>query len=69
MVVSVHNEEGGLVGGVLSGGNGMAPAPQYKATLYYHQERPRWAEHFKVSLPMNIEDFSNAHLKFTFRHR
>lgn len=69
VTVSVHNERGHLLGGILVGGNGASPLDQYKSVVYYHSDKPRWNEFFKISLPMNIEEFSTAHVKFTFKHR
>ncbi|XP_021951267.1 dedicator of cytokinesis protein 2 isoform X4 [Folsomia candida] len=69
VTVSVHNDRGVLLPGILSGGNGCAPVDSYRSVVYYHNDKPRWNEHFKISLPMNIEEFSTAHVKFTFKHR
>lgn len=35
--------------------------------IYYHDDKPKWNETFKIEL--SIEEFKNCHLKFTFKHR
>jgi hypothetical protein len=69
VTVSVHNDKGQVLGAIISGGNGTAPVSQYKSVVYYHNDKPRWNEYFRISLPMSIEEFSTAHVKFTFKHR
>lgn len=69
VTVSVHNSNGKIIPGVISGGAGSIPKDQYKSVVYYHDDKPKWNEYFKVALPMNIEEFSGAHIRFTFKHR
>jgi len=69
VTVSVHNEKGQTLGPIISGGNGSPPVSQYKSVVYYHNDKPRWNEYLRINLPMSIEDFSTAHVRFTFKHR
>lgn len=69
VTVSVHNDRGVVLRDVISSGNGAMKKDFYKSVVYYHQDKPKWNEYFKISLPMKIEDFSTAHIRFTFKHR
>lgn len=48
-------------------GGGVSPIDEYHSVIYYHEDKPRWCETFKIAIP--IEEFKQAHLKFTFKHR
>lgn len=48
-------------------GGGASPIDEYHSVIYYHEDKPRWCETFKIAIP--IEEFKQAHLKFTFKHR
>lgn len=48
-------------------GGGVSPIDEYRSVIYYHEDKPRWCETFKIAIP--IEEFKLAHLKFTFKHR
>ncbi|VDP21738.1 unnamed protein product [Soboliphyme baturini] len=39
----------------------------YLSTVYYHQDKPRWFETVKFSIP--VEQYSNIHVQFMFKHR
>ncbi|XP_070136941.1 dedicator of cytokinesis protein 1 isoform X2 [Drosophila bipectinata] len=65
--VCVANEQGYLVPGVLSIGAGHPPIDEYKSVVYYHDDKPKWQETFKIHVP--IEDFKQCHLRFVLKHR
>lgn len=48
-------------------GGGVEPLNEYRSVIYYHEDRPRWCEIFKVAVP--IDEFKGSHLKFTYKHR
>lgn len=50
----------------ISIGSGQAPTNRYTSTVFYHSNKPQWAETVKV----NIEDhlYERAHLLFIFKH-
>ncbi|UYV68724.1 hypothetical protein LAZ67_6000554 [Cordylochernes scorpioides] len=53
--------------GVITYGAGADLMDEYKSVIYYHEDKPKWMETFKIAIP--IEEFYSAHLKFTFKHR
>ncbi|XP_034662928.1 dedicator of cytokinesis protein 1 isoform X1 [Drosophila subobscura] len=65
--VCVANEHGSLMPGVISMGAGHPPIDEYKSVVYYHEDKPKWQETFKIHVP--IEDFKQCHLRFTLKHR
>ncbi|XP_075986396.1 dedicator of cytokinesis protein myoblast city isoform X2 [Anticarsia gemmatalis] len=67
LVARVVDKNGQIIRGVVSIGEGMPLADEYTSVVYYHDDRPRWQEVFKVCL--NIEAFKEAHLVFLCRHR
>jgi len=67
--VSVHDDSGKKKSGVICSGSGVSCKDEYKSTVFRHNDKPKWNEYFKISLPMSIDDFSTSHIKFTFRHR
>lgn len=48
-------------------GGGAPSIDEYRSVIYYHEDKPRWCETFKIAIP--IEEFKQAHLKFAFKHR
>ncbi|XP_029669948.1 dedicator of cytokinesis protein 1 isoform X1 [Formica exsecta] len=67
VTVKVCNEHGIAIPGVMTLGGGASPIDEYHSVIYYHEDKPRWCETFKIAIP--IEEFKQAHLKFTFKHR
>lgn len=53
--------------GVVHLGSGSAAQDDYRSVVYYHEDKPRWSETFKIAIP--IQEFYHSHLKFTFKHR
>lgn len=45
----VCNEHGQVVPGVMSMGAGATNLDEYKSVIYYHEDRPKWNETFRVS--------------------
>ncbi|KAH8388441.1 hypothetical protein KR093_006384, partial [Drosophila rubida] len=67
VTVCVANEQGQLVPGVMSIGAGHPPIDEYKTVVYYHDDKPKWQETFKIHVP--IEEFKQCHLRFMLKHR
>lgn len=63
----VCDEKGQIVPSILTLGAGASMLSEYKSVIYYHDDKPKWNETFKIELP--IEEFKNCHLRFTFKHR
>lgn len=67
VTVKVCNDQGIAIPGVITLGGGAPVINEYRSVIYYHEDKPRWCETFKIAIP--IEEFKQAHLKFTFKHR
>lgn len=67
VTVTVCNEKGALVPNVIAMGAGVPPLSEYKSVIYYHDDKPRWHETFRIQVP--IDDFKHCHLRFMFKHR
>ncbi|XP_068155287.1 dedicator of cytokinesis protein 1 isoform X1 [Drosophila tropicalis] len=65
--ICVANEQGYLIPGVMSIGAGHSPIDEYKSVVYYHDDKPKWQETFKIHVP--IEEFKQCHLRFVLKHR
>lgn len=67
VTVVVCDEKGEIVPNIVSLGAGAPSTSEYKSVIYYHEDKPKWNETFKIEL--SIEEFKNCHLRFTFKHR
>lgn len=67
VIVSVCTETGETVKDVITQGGGAPMLSEYHSVIYYHDDRPKWNETFKINVP--IEEFIRCHLKFVFKHR
>lgn len=67
VTVTVCNEKGNVVPGVLTMGAGVEMLNDYKSVIYYHDDKPKWNETFKIQVP--IDEFKHCHLRFTYKHR
>lgn len=67
VTVRVYNSAGEIVPEVISTGAGCPPMSEYRSVVYRHEERPKWMETIRVSIP--IEEYFNCHLVFLFKHR
>ncbi|XP_053682558.1 dedicator of cytokinesis protein 1 isoform X2 [Sabethes cyaneus] len=63
----VCNREGVAIPGVICYGGGGSTLNEYKSVIYYHDDKPKWNETFKIDVP--IEEFKQCHLRYTFKHR
>ncbi|XP_030071824.1 LOW QUALITY PROTEIN: dedicator of cytokinesis protein 4 [Microcaecilia unicolor] len=50
----------------ISFGSGEPPASEFHSFVLYHNNSPRWAELLKLPIPVDI--FKGAHVRFEFRH-
>ncbi|XP_037295872.1 dedicator of cytokinesis protein 1 isoform X3 [Manduca sexta] len=67
LVARVVDKDGRTIPGVVSIGAGFPLMNEYTSVVYYHDDRPRWQEVFRVSL--DIEQFKVAHVVVSARHR
>lgn len=65
--VTVCNDKGEIVHDVITQGGGAPMSSEYRSVIYYHDDKPKWNETFKINVP--IEEFIRCHLKFMFKHR
>ncbi|KRZ77500.1 Dedicator of cytokinesis protein 1 [Trichinella papuae] len=45
---------------------GVAKETFYTSSVFYHQDRPKWFETIKFSIPVEI--YGNVHIRFSFKH-
>lgn len=63
----VCDENGNVIPTIITLGAGATMLSEYKSVIYYHDDKPKWNETFKIQL--SIDEFKNCHLRFTFKHR
>ncbi|KAE8615848.1 hypothetical protein XENTR_v10008638 [Xenopus tropicalis] len=62
----ILNSEGQILKDYISFGSGEPPANEYHSFVLYHNNSPRWAE--LIKLPIPVDKFRGAHIRFEFRH-
>lgn len=67
VISMVCDDKGNAIPGVIAMGAGIEMIDEYKSVIYYHDDKPKWNETFKIQLP--IEEFKNCHMRFMFKHR
>lgn len=67
VTVRVYTCTGKIVPGVIFTGAGCSPLNEYRSVVYRHEERPKWMETIRISIP--IDEYFNCHLLFLFKHR
>ncbi|XP_076471351.1 dedicator of cytokinesis protein 1-like isoform X3 [Babylonia areolata] len=66
--IYVCDHKGDVMKEVISYGCGGEMMSEYKSMVYYHEDKPKWFEIFKIAISTEVE-FKGLHLKFVFRHR
>ncbi|KAG8439778.1 hypothetical protein GDO86_005808 [Hymenochirus boettgeri] len=62
----IVNNEGQNLKDYISFGSGEPSANEYLSFVLYHNNSPRWAELLKLPIPVDL--FRGAHIRFEFRH-
>lgn len=57
---------GQILKSFISFGSGEPPADEFHSFVLYHNNSPRWAELLKLPIP--VDNFRGAHIRFEFRH-
>ncbi|KAL8560337.1 hypothetical protein ACOMHN_006068 [Nucella lapillus] len=68
VAIYVCDHKGDVMKDVISYGCGGDMMSEYKSMVYYHEDKPKWYETFKISISTEVE-FKGLHLKFIFRHK
>ncbi len=50
----------------VAAGSGEPGGDEYHSLVLYHNNSPRWAEHIKLPIPVDV--FRGSHVRFEFRH-
>ncbi|XP_068171002.1 dedicator of cytokinesis protein 3 isoform X4 [Antennarius striatus] len=66
VTVFVLDAGGGVLQDCISLGSGEPPLQEHRSFVLYHNNSPRWGEVLKLPIP--IDRFRGAHLRFEFRH-
>jgi hypothetical protein len=55
MFTSVCNENGEEMKNVITQGGGASMVTEYHSVIYYHDDKPRWNETFKINVPIEVD--------------
>nr|XP_014346036.1 PREDICTED: dedicator of cytokinesis protein 4 [Latimeria chalumnae] len=62
----IVDDEGKILKDYISLGSGEPPVSEFHSFVLYHNNSPRWAELLKLPIP--VDKFRGAHVRFEFRH-
>uniref|UniRef100_A0A452TKZ4 Dedicator of cytokinesis protein 4 n=1 Tax=Ursus maritimus TaxID=29073 RepID=A0A452TKZ4_URSMA len=62
----IVESSGQILKDFISFGSGEPPASEYHSFVLYHNNSPRWSELLKLPIP--VDKFRGAHIRFEFRH-
>ncbi|XP_070212219.1 dedicator of cytokinesis protein 1-like isoform X7 [Littorina saxatilis] len=68
MEICVCDHMGKVLQDVISFGCGGDMMSEYKSMVYYHEDKPKWFETFKIAISTEVE-FKGLHVRLTFRHK
>ncbi|KAL3048507.1 hypothetical protein OYC64_007128 [Pagothenia borchgrevinki] len=66
ITVYVLDIDGQVLKSHVAAGAGEPGADEYHSLVLYHNNSPRWAEHIKLPIPVDM--FRGSHVRFEFRH-
>uniref|UniRef100_A0A673YRM8 Dedicator of cytokinesis 4b n=1 Tax=Salmo trutta TaxID=8032 RepID=A0A673YRM8_SALTR len=66
ITVYVLDIEGQVMKSYVAAGSGEPGGDEYHSFVLYHNNSPRWAEQIKLPIPVDM--FRGAHVRFEFRH-
>ncbi|KAF7670188.1 hypothetical protein LDENG_00035470 [Lucifuga dentata] len=66
ITVYVLDIDGQILKSHVAAGSGEPGGDEYHSLVLYHNNSPRWAEHIKLPIPVDM--FRGSHVRFEFRH-
>ncbi|KAG7253518.1 hypothetical protein CRUP_027524, partial [Coryphaenoides rupestris] len=66
VTVYVLDLDGHVLKSQVAAGSGEPGGDSYPSLVLYHNNTPRWAEHVKLPIPVDV--FRGSHVRFEFRH-
>uniref|UniRef100_A0A674K0H0 Dedicator of cytokinesis 4 n=1 Tax=Terrapene triunguis TaxID=2587831 RepID=A0A674K0H0_9SAUR len=66
VMMHIVDSGGQVLKDFISFGSGEPPASKFHSFVLYHNNSPRWAELLKLPIP--VDKFRGAHIRFEFRH-
>ncbi|XP_056434251.1 dedicator of cytokinesis protein 4b [Gadus chalcogrammus] len=66
VTVYVLDIDGQILKSHVAAGSGEPGGDDYHSLVLYHNNTPRWAEHVKLPIPVDM--FRGSHVRFEFRH-